>query len=76
MRRPYIYPTALHRFPVLCLFDLRKYAEKKNGVFQTKGGEDEVWGWQAEQEMKGRERGGVSCGTDGANEEMRGRAEV
>lgn len=45
-----------------------------------KGGEDEVWGWQAEREMKGRKRGRreVLGWTDGENEgnERRGRAEV
>lgn len=45
-----------------------------------KGGEDEVWGWQAEREMKGRKRGRrkVLGWTDGENEgnERRGRTEV
>ena len=40
-----------------------------------KGGEDEVWSWQAQREMKGRKRRGrrqVSGRMDGENEEMRG----
>ncbi len=42
-----------------------------------KGGEDEVWSWQAEREMKGRKSGRreVWGWRDGENEEMRGEEE-